>query len=63
MTHEQFNTSLKKLKACIAAKGYHENLGQKELDSYCDWLFTSSGLAYSAACKRKDAAQRAIDAL
>lgn len=49
MNHGQFTKAISKLKADIKKNGYRENLGQKELDLYQDFLFNNSGLPYSQA--------------
>jgi hypothetical protein len=56
------NAILNKLKKRIATKGYCENLGQKELREYSDWL-RGLNLSYNVYCQHKNYLSNAIDSL
>lgn len=57
------NTSIiiRKLKKHIATKGYYENLGQKELSAYREYVFAK--FSYSEAVKLTDSFTKQIEAL
>lgn len=64
LNEKQFENALKRLRKHIETKGYYENLGQKELRQYEDWLFSpKSGLMYPDACDKHQQAIRKVDTL
>ena len=53
---------INKLKKHISTKGYYEDLGQKELRDFKDWLNTHN-LSYSVTCQHYDYLSNDIDSL
>lgn len=61
MTHLKFKNAVAKLRKEAQSMQYYENMGQKELREYQEWLFKN--FSYSEANKYYQAAVSEIDSL